>query len=261
MTKNSDLLFKAMCNTQDSHISKKIRQYIIRQFFPFTSQKLKLWFSKGNLSQRIINVMAAYADEIHLNSRLTGISSQFGVAAILKFADKEVEISAKDKVIVALDNASCSKILNFSLLEHNQIVNIIYQTSETIFLPKGASFVGLKSGLIDWLFVGDKTLSAVIPDYKGDTNDLSRLAFQVWKEIDRVRGVNSAFLPPYKIIFYPNATIAQDDKNNLLRPNNALTEYPNVFIAGDWSMKDKPCCMETAVLSSIRAVKSAIKAN
>ena len=43
-------------------------------------------------------------------------------------------------------------------------------------------------------------------------------------------------------------------KNNLQRPQNALTEYPNVFIAGDWTMKDHPCCMETAVKSAKRAV-------
>ena len=261
LVKNFDFLLKSFCNTQSSKIAKKIKQYIIKSFFPFISKKTRVWFSRGDISQRFVNVMAACADEINLNCRLNKISSQFGVAAMLEFTNKVVDIGAKDKIIIALDNASCSKILNFKLLEHNQILNIIYHTSETIFLPKGSSFIGLKSGLVDWIFVGNKTLSAVISDYKGSKKDFSDMAFQIWKDIDKVRGVNSAFIPPYKVVCYPQATISQSEEVNALRPNNALTEYPNVFIAGDWTMKDKPCCMETAVLSAIRAVKTAVKSN
>ena len=114
--------------------------------------------------------------------------------------------------------------------------------------------------MADWLFVNDNLLSAVISDYTGDRNDLSDLAIKVWTEIDKIRGVNSAFVPPYKVLCHKNATIRQNEANNRCRPKNALTEYPNVFIAGDWTMKDCPCCMETAVKSAKRAVKTAFRA-
>ena len=87
----------------------------------------------------------------------------------------------------------------------------------------------------------------------------SGVAIKIWKEIDALRGVDSAFMPEYKISRYQKATIKQDTANNLLRPQNALTEFSNVFIAGDWTMKNYPCCMEIAVKSAQRAVKTALK--
>lgn len=256
---NKDILFKSFCNTRDSEIDTAIKKRILRAFFPYTSKKRRVWFSKQNLSQRIVNVLAAYADEVHLNSKLNKISAQFGLAAQLKFDKKTVDIGAGDRVIIALDNTSCSKVLDVPALEHNQIVNIIYRVSQTIFLPKGSSFIGIKNGIGDWVFSDGGLLSVVISDYQSGKETLQDLAIKVWAEVDKIRGVNSAFMPPYKAFCCKNATIRQNAENNIRRPKTALTEYPNVFIAGDWTMKDYPCCMETAVASALRAVKAALK--
>lgn len=260
LLRNKNSLLKAICNTAPKEVSSKIKTNIFKALFPFWAAKRKVWFSKQNLSQRIVNLLAGYADEVHINAKLEKISGQFGVAAQLKFGKKEVDIGAKDKVIIALDNASCRKVLNVPELEHNQIINITYRVSQTIFLPRGSSFVGIKDGVADWLFVNDNLVSAVISDYTEDKKGLPDLAMKVWAEIDKIRGVNSAFVPPHKVVCHKNATLRQNDANNLLRPQNALTEYPNVFIAGDWTMKDYPCCMETAVKSARRAVETALKA-
>lgn len=256
-----DLVLKSICNTPSSDVAAPIKRNIIRSLFPFTSSRRKVWFSRGNLSQRIINILSGYADEIHLNHKLRKISSQFGLAAQLDFGARQVDIGSHDKVIIALDNLNCSKILPIIPLEHNQIINIIYQTSQTIFLPQGSSFIGVRGGSFDWLFSYDNLLSAVISNYSPSGENLSQLAMKIWGEIDKIRGVNSAFMPPFKAICVKNATIKQDDTTNSYRPDNALSKYPNVFIAGDWSMKDYPCCMETSVLSAKRAVNTALKIN
>lgn len=256
---NRGHLFKSFCNTRDSDIDKAVKKRILKMLFPFTKSKRRVWFSKQNLSQRIINVLAGYADEIHLNSKLNKVSGQFGLAAQLKFDKKTVDIGAHDKVIIALDNTSCSKVLNVPVLEHNQIVNIIYRVSQTIFLPKGSSFIGIKDGIGDWVFSNGNLLSVVISDYQSGKESLQDLAIKAWTELDKIRGVNSAFMPPHKIFCCKNATIRQNAENNIRRPDTAKTEYPNVFIAGDWTMKDYPCCMETAVQSALRAVKTALK--
>jgi thioredoxin reductase len=106
--------------------------------------------------------------------------------------------------------------------------------------------------------VSNGTITAVISDYKDDIKH-EELARKIWKEIDALRGIDSAFMPEYRIAHYQKATIKQDQKNNLLRPKNAVTEYSNVFIAGDWTMQNYPCCMEVAVQSAKRAVKTALK--
>ncbi len=256
---NKDMLLASLCNTAEN-IPAEIKRNIILSLFPFGRSKTKVYFSKQDLSPRIINVMGAYADEIQLNCKLSKISSQFGIAARLEFGKKIVELGAKDRVILALDNLSYAKLMSVPPLEHSNIIEINYHTSQTIFLPKGASFIGVKNGICDWVYAGNNILTVIVSSCVGKSKDLSDLAREVWYELDKIRGVNSAFIPPFRAVCHKNATIKQDEKNNHLRPQNPNTEYPNVFIAGDWSMKDYPCRMETAVKSGIRAVKAALKA-
>lgn len=257
---NQDLLLKSFCNTSAQNVAPKIKQNILRSFFPFTPSKRKVWFSEQNISQRIINILAGYADEIRLKHKLHKIVSQFGMAAQLDFLSEQIDIGARDKVILALDNLSCSKILQTISLEHSSIVNIIYQTSQTLFLPQGASFIGVRGGSFDWLFSNSNLLTAVVSDYTSEGENLSHLVMKIWKEIDKIRGINSAFVPAFKAICTKNATIKQDIINNSHRPDHAFSQYPNVFIAGDWTMKDYPCCMETAFNSAKRAIKTALAA-
>ena len=258
--KNKNILYKAFCNTSADKIAKKIKNNILQMLFPFTKSKRKVWFSKGDISQRIINVLSAKSDEVRLNSILQNIKTKDGKAVSLDFGGYKVELKENDKVILALDNHDCSKFVSVNCLEYSQIVNITYFTSQTIFLPKGASFVAQKSGLADFVFVNNGTITAVISDYKDKIKN-EDLAIKIWKEIDALRGLDTAFMPEYKISYYQKATIKQDEKNNSLRPQSACTEYSNVYIAGDWTMKNCPCCMEVAVKSAERAVRISLKQN
>lgn len=259
LLKNKDILYKAFCNMSFDNIAGRIKNTILKLLFPYTKSKRKVWFSKQNLSQKIINVLATKSDDIKLGARLKNIKHKSSKATVLDFGEYEVELKDNDKVILALDNHDCAKFLSVNILEYSQIVNITYFTSQTIFLPKGASFVAQKTGLADFVFVNDGTITAVISDYNPDVK-MEDLPIKIWKEIDALRGVDSAFMPEYKISYHPKATIKQDTTSNMLRPKNANTEYSNVFIAGDWTMRDYPCCMETAVKSAQRAVKAALKA-
>lgn len=258
--KNKNILFKSFCNTAYSDIAEKIKNNILRMLFPFTKNKRKVWFSKQDISQRIINVLSCKTDEIKLNSKLKNIKTKEGKVILLDFGNYKVDVKENDKIILALDNHDCANFISVNRLEYSQIINITYFTSQTIFLPKGASFIAQKNGLADFVFVNNGTITAVISDYKNNIEH-ENLAIKIWKEIDALRGVDSAFMPEYRISHYQKATIKQDKTNNLLRPKNALTEFLNLFIAGDWTMKNYPCCMEVAVKSAKRAVKTSLKLN
>ena len=253
------LLLKSATNTKEELIARPIIQKILQKTFPWTRNKRKVYFSKHDLSKKIINSMAAYADEIHYKCRLLKIETQFGRAAQLNFNNKSVELGADDRVILALDNHAYSKLMNEKELSHNSIINIFYRTSQKIHLPNAVNMIGIINGIADWVFVDDDILGITISAINSEFVSLPELAKNVWQELDKLRGVNSAFVPPYKVYKHKYATIAQDELTNSLRPMDASTKYPNVFIAGDWTMKDLPCCMETAVLSAKRAVRWAIK--
>lgn len=253
--RNNELI----CINKTEYLNQYRNKNNILNLLPFIKNRGKFWFSNQNFSQRIINILAAYVDEIYYEHKLQKIETQFGIAAQLKFNKTLVDIGAKDKVILALDNVSCNKLLGAFLLEHNQIINIIYHTSQTIFFPQGTSFLKIDNGLVQGIFVKDNLLTAVISGSECENKKLSNLAVDVWKEIDRIRGVNSGFMPSYEAIHYNYAYAKNSNENNQKKPINALTKYSNVFIAGDWTMKNYLCCIETAVKSADRAVKTALK--
>ncbi|MBE6445749.1 MAG: hypothetical protein E7019_06875 [Alphaproteobacteria bacterium] len=252
-------ILMSVCNTPAEQIAKPILKNILYQTFPWNRSKYNLYFSKQNLSQKIINNLASYADEIKYNSKLIKIESQFGRAAQLNFEKYQVDLKSEDRVILALDNKHYSNLMGQTELAHNSIINISYYTSEKIHFPPNASFLGIVNGIVDWVFVNNNILSVTISAANDENTALPELAKKIWQELDAVRGVNSAFIPPFKAFKHKYATIAQDEKTNELRPDSALTEYPNVVIAGDWTMKNHVCCMETAYLSAKRAVKAIIK--
>lgn len=120
--------------------------------------------------------------------------------------------------------------------------------------------MGIEGGVVDWLMVAPNLITAFVYNYCQEFSTYDKLALKVWGEIAQIRGVNSGFVPSYRVNVFDNAGIQISDENNTLRPQSADTKYDNLFICGDWTMKDYPCCMETAALSAQRAVKSALKA-
>ena len=79
------------------------------------------------------------------------------------------------------------------------------------------------------------------------------LARAVWRDICQIRGVQPAFVPEYRVLKYPRATLLMTPQNNALRPDSCFTKYSNLFLAGDWTMKNWPCSLEAAARSGKRA--------
>ena len=177
----------------------------------------------------------------------------------MRFNQGRIKLQSGDKIIMALDNQQAARFLALPQLETTRALSITYYTSQTIFLPHEASFVGIQGGSADWLTITPNLITAFVYDYCQEFSTYDKLALKVWEEISQIRGVNSGFAPSYKVDVFDHAGVRMNDANNALRPDNASSKYSNVFICGDWSMKDYPCCMETAALSAQRAAHLAIK--
>ncbi len=253
-------ILKSMCNTQADKISPKIIKKIFWELFPWAQYQRHIYFSENNITQTIINPLLTFADKVYTGCRLIKLETQFGRVAQLDFSNRQVEIGANDKIILALDAKNSATFLDIEQFEYNSIINIFYHTSQPIHLPRLASFMGVAHGLCDWIFVSGNILGVTISDVKDGNQNMEDLARNIWKQLDILRGVNSAFVPPFKVLHHKRATLCQNDENNNKRPTKASTPYKNMFIAGDWTMKDYPCCIETAILSAERAVRCALKA-
>lgn len=259
MRKNKDILLKKICNMAPDKIADKVKKQTMKMLFPHRFSSPKIYAFDSNLTPRLINNLAAYADLSCVNQKLRRISGKDGTAKTLWFGNQRINLRKGDRVILAVDNVSAADLLGLERLELTQKASIAYYTSQMIFLPYGVSFVGVRGGACDWIAVSSDILAAEICDYNPHFATTDKLAIHVWEDIAKIRRVNSAFVPSYKLEVVENASVRLDEKNNAKRLDNANTQYENVFICGDWTMKNYPCMMETAVLSSKRAVKTMLR--
>lgn len=262
--KNEDVKLKtyvphilmSMCNTSSQDIAPSIIKKIFWKMFPFLPRQRKIYFSQQDLSQRLINPMMQYIDVLYENCKLEAFEKSGDIITRLHFSNGKITIGDNDKIISALDDKNYAAIFGGESFEHNSIVNIFYRTSQNVTLRYKAPIVGVIDGLSHWIMVDKDIIAATISAAKPFDFDQDELARRVWQEIGNIRDVNQAFIPPYRVIAYKSATIRQDEANNAKRPESAQTFYQNLNIAGDWTMKDYPCCIEAAILSAKRAVCS-----
>lgn len=246
--KNHILL--SIFNTKTEEICKKLIRNVVWKLFPFLSFNTKLYYSQNSLSQDLIEPLTKFADEIHLNHILKSFENNQGRITKLIFNKKEIIIKDNDIVISAMDAYNYGKIFGGNKFEYNEIINIFYRTSQAITLPQKQSFLGVIKGQIDWIFVNKDILSVTISAANNIKIKDDELARQAWIEVRGISGRKAAFVPPYRVIRNKKATIKHDEKNQALRPQNNKTAYSNLFVVGDWTYNQLPCCLEAAVLSA-----------
>ncbi len=245
----------SVCNTNASEAAPRIFRRVIMKLFPFLPSKLKMYFSHNDLSESLIDNLCCFADKIYNGYILKKVIGDKQCVKELVFNKETVTLNDNDVVISAVDAQSYHKLFNGPDFEFNEITTVFFRTSQPITLPREQKALGMLKGFAHWIFVNDDIVSVTISDSKNIKLDQDNLVRNLWQEIRATRNQNAPFLPPYKIIKHKQATIKQDTYNNAKRPKSAKTEYRNMFIAGDWTVKDFPCCIEAAVISAKRAVQ------
>ena len=246
------LLLLSVFNTETKQIAKSLLVSLVCKLFPFFPAQRKIYFSQGDLSNKLITPMSGFADEIKTGWKLQSFTFQENKINTLKFNQGEIEINKDDIVISALDAHQYQQIFNGPKFEFNQITDIYFRTSVPLTLPNNIPFLGTPDNLADWIFINHDIVAVTISNSQGIKLSDDELARTIWQEVRSVNGLTPAFLPPYRVLKHKRATIKQDKKNQTLRPKSAQTQYQNLFLCGDWSMKDYPCCLEAAIQSGKR---------
>ena len=222
--------------------------YVLRKLFPFIAPKA--YFSQGNLVDILCSPLLSFANDIKFGYIWKGVEAKDNHVTKLIFNKTSVTIAPQDKIISAIDSLHYHQLFGNYDFEYSPITNIFFRTSMALTLPQNCKLLGIKKAQSQWLFCA--------PDYCSVTISCSASqpeARSIWEEICTIRDYNSAFLPEFKGRTFPYATIKQDKINNAKRPKSARTKYDNLFICGDWTMQNQPCCIETALLSAKRVVK------
>ena len=244
----------ALCNTPHDLLDKHVVAKIGAKLFPFWRLQ-QVYFSENDLSEYFISQLSQYVDEFKSGQVLKKVEHRKFRLNKLVFARQIVELGAQDQVIMALDAENARRVLSdLPRLEYSPIINVYFKTSVPLVLPQLCHYIGVVGGTAQWLSVSGNIISATIShafDYMSlPADDLARA---VWRDICQIRGVQPAFVPEYRVLKYPRATLLMTPQNNALRPDSCFTKYSNLFLAGDWTMKNWPCSLEAAARSGKRA--------
>ena len=247
----------ALFNLPLKQTAPKLIRKTLAFLFPFFSAR-KVYFSEHNTQETLVSPQVQYFNEIHYNHTLREIETFDGVIKKLVFQNSALKISPQDRVILAVSPSVACRLLGLEEFEFNPIINLHYRTSVPLTLPMERPFLSICGGTAQWVRVQGNVLSVTISHASALLNE-KELPRLVWKEICALRGVKAAFVPPCRVVKYPRATLLHTAENDDRRPSSCLTQYSNLFLAGDWTMKHLPCSIETAILSAKRAARAARK--
>lgn len=243
---------EAVFNTSFGEVGLTQWLNIGKQLFPWNGAQFQASFSKGNLTKGIEKILQLFDIQVHYGFKLLRAEKTNKQITKLIFNQQTIEIKKDEQVISALDSSNFGKIFEPTNFEYNSIINIYFHTSMALTLPKGLHFVGLKGSWAQWVFSFPNILAVTISNANALSLKNDELARKVWEEICTLRGRVAAFMPEYRVLRHKQATIKQDKRNNALRPSSAQTRWKNLQICGDWTMKNYPCCLESAICSAQR---------
>ena len=246
-------IVKAASNTDPQQTAPSIKRTLWRKLFPFTPGKRKIYYSHGDLSQKLIMPLLHYADEIYFGWTLKAAEqSNQRVNALVFNRGRRVELGTEDQVISAVDAHNAARLFSLPAYEFNEITNIFYLTSQPLYLPGNNKFLGLRGGMADWVFVNGNIVSVTVSNSAFLPKDKDELARRTWLELGKIRGMVPAFMPKYRVIRHKRATIRQDEANNRNRGAAAGLPLKNLKIIGDWTETNFPACIEAALRSARR---------
>lgn len=176
----------------------------------------------------------------------------------LDFGTDKIALGPDDRVVLAVPPRPAASLLPGLKTpgEFRAIVNAHFNYAPP---PGQPPLVGVVGGVVEWLFAFPNRLSVTISN--GDRlveAPREQLAQEIWSEICRLTGIQ-ANLPPWQIVRERRATFAATPAQNALRPGT-VTQWRNLFLAGDWTDTGLPATIEGSVQSGNKAAELVLAA-
>ena len=234
---------------------------IIRETLLAGGQACRPLIARDGLSSVLIepaiDYIRARGGSVDIGHEARQLTMTDGLVTALSLGDQTVALGPEDAIVMAVPSRSAAALLPglTAPTKFRAIVNAHFRFVPPPHLPP---MIGVVGGLIEWLFAFPERLSITISG--GDRLvDMPReeLARAIWHDICEVAGIE-AEMPAWQIVRERRATFEASPEQNAMRPG-ALTQWKNLFLAGDWTDTGLPATIEGSVRSGNRAADHVLK--
>ena len=189
--------------------------------------------------------------DLRLDHPLRSLATAGRRVESLLFADETVAFGPDDRVILAVPALAAAGLLpGLSVpTTFRSIVNAHFKMPPPASLPP---ILGVINGTVEWIFAFENRVSITVSG-ADRLLDIPReeLVQTLWSDVQRAARIAGP-LPPWQIIREKRATFAATPAEDARRPG-PLTEFANVWLAGDWTATGLPATIEGSIRSGNRA--------
>jgi hydroxysqualene dehydroxylase len=250
-------LILAALNIDPPQGSARLAAAIVRETIAVGGRTCRPLIAREGLGPTLVEPALAFLKQhgvtLHMEHQLRALAFADGRVETLDFGAETIALGADDAVILAVPPYAAAMLVRGLDVpnEFRAIVNAHFRIAPPADLPP---ILGVLNATTQWLFSFPGRLSVTIS--AGDRfidSPREELAATIWGEVARVTGLPAA-LPPWQIVRERRATFAATPAQDAKRPR-AATNWPNLFLAGDWTDTGLPATIEGAIRSGNRAAQ------
>jgi len=246
-------------NTAPEQAAAILMAPVLRETFLRGAAACKPLVARVSLADTLIDPalekLNAAGVALHFGTRLRAITTTSGCVTALETDNAAIPVAANDVVILAVPPWVAETLLpDLEVPPPGEpIVNVHYRLPRAVTPTGEVRIVGVVGGLAQWVFVrGDVasvTISAAGAVVDHAAEDIAR---DCWRDVALALELADMPEPRSRVVKERRATFAQTPETQELRPS-AVTPYPNLLLAGDWTATGLPATIEGALRSGFTA--------